>query len=140
MNAPGALVESLRLGRPIDCPEAVWLRYAGVRPTASLAHWTCRMPVGWIRAGQSLRLIFDEPALIHWGVDAWQNVTDVITTAGMLGLHIAGLTAESIGGARRIVFSVFAPGPQQWIERDRQVLTEPEATPEPAQAHYAAAA
>jgi len=140
MNAPGALAESLRLGRPIDRPEAVWLRYGGVRPTASLAHWTRRMPVGWIRAGQSLRLIFDVPALIHWGVDAWQNVIDVITTAGMLGLHIADLTAESISSAGRIVFSVFALGPQQRIGHDRQVLIEPEATPEPAQGHYAAAA
>lgn len=133
------LAESLRLGRPMDRPEAVWLRYGGTRPAATRAHWTRRMPVGWIRAGQSLRFIFDEPVMIHWGLDAWRNARDLMTTVGMLGLHVADLPPESLDGAGRIVFSVLALGTQQWIEHDRQVLIEPEAASEHAEAQYASA-
>ena len=130
------LAESLRIGKPTDRPEAVWLRYGGVRPAAGYAHWSRRMPVGWIRAGQNLRFIFDEPMLVHWGRDDWQAVTDVTTTLGMLGLHTADLTPGDMGCARRIVFSVFALGSQEWIEHDRQVFIEPEGTPEPVQGEY----
>jgi len=133
------LAGSLRIGRPIDRPESVWLRYGGIRPTASRAHWTRRMPIGWIRSGQSLRFIFDQPMMIHWGLDDWQDAADITTTAGMLGLHVADLTPESFGRAGRIAFSVFSIETQQWIEHDRQVLIEPDGASDAAVAHYATA-
>src|SRR5580658_1500120 len=52
------LTKSLRLGRAVDRPEPVWLRYAGAKPRAPRAHWTLHMRVGTIRAGQALRLVF----------------------------------------------------------------------------------
>jgi glucoamylase len=90
------LAISLRLGRPIDRPEAVWLRYGGTRPMARWAHWTRRTPVGWIRAGQRLRFVLDAPAVIHWGLDGWQDPRDTGTVPGLLGLHLADLPTERL--------------------------------------------
>jgi glucoamylase len=116
------LTASLRLGWPIDRPEPVWLRYGGIRPTASRAHWTRCMPVGWIRAGQSLRLILAAPSRIHWGLDDWQNPTDVPTKAGALGLHLAELPTEELEAGRRIVFSIQESETGRWIEHDRVIV------------------
>ncbi|WP_043342257.1 glycoside hydrolase family 15 protein [Belnapia moabensis] len=94
------LVASLRLGRPIDRPEPVWLRYGGERPRAKRAHWTRRMPVGWIRAGQGLRLLLEEPAVIRW------QGGEARTTPGALGLHHADLPTETLAPGERFTFAI----------------------------------
>ncbi len=55
------LTKSLRLGDAVDRPEPVWLRYGGNKPNGPRAHWTRRMPVGTIRAGQALCFVFAGP-------------------------------------------------------------------------------
>jgi glucoamylase len=116
------LVASLRLGRPIGRPEPVWLRYGGIKPTASRAHWTRRMPVGWIRPGQRLRLILEAPSLVHWGLDDWQDASDALTTVGALGLHVVDLPTEGLDTGQRILFSVQDLAAERWIEQDRVIL------------------
>ena len=115
------LTKSLRLGRPVDRPEPVWLRYAGVKPCAARAHWTQHMRIGTIRAGQALRLVFAEPTLVHWGIDDWQQPTDTLTVPGMLGLHVADLAIEALAAGQRIVFSVQDLATGSWVEDDRAI-------------------
>ena len=62
------LATSIRAGRPVDRPEAVWLRYAGRRPHPAHAHWAPWMPVATIRRGQSLRVLSDVPTAVRWRV------------------------------------------------------------------------
>ncbi|MCO6417402.1 glycoside hydrolase family 15 protein [Siccirubricoccus sp. KC 17139] len=128
------LTASLQLGRPVDRPEPVWLRYGGNRPAASRAHWTRRMPVGWIRAGQGLRLALETPSLIHWGLDDWQNPRDVPTVAGALGLHLADLATEGLEVGRRIVFSIQELESGRWIEQDRAIVIASDEAPSSATA------
>lgn len=119
------LAASLRLGRPIDRPEPVWLRYGGVRPSASRAHWSRRAPIGWIGQGQGLRLILEHPCLVHWGLDNWQDVRDVTTKLGPLGLHVADFATERLVAGRSIVFSIMQRDTEKWIEHDRSVTITP---------------
>jgi glucoamylase len=123
------LTMSLRLGRPVDRPEPVWLRYGGRKPNAPRAHWTRRMRVGTIRTGQSLRVILAEPALVHWGIDDWQQPQDTSTVPGMLGLHVVDLGTGALAAGQRIVFSVLDLASGNWIENDRvvEVVAEDEA-------------
>jgi len=120
------LIASLHLGRPIDRPEQVWLRYGGIKPTASQAHWTRRMPVGWIRPGQRLRLIFEAPSLVHWGLDEWRDASDALTIVGALGLHFVDLPTEHLDAGRRIIFSVQDLAAGNWIEQDRSIVIAPD--------------
>lgn len=115
------LAASLRLGRPIDRPESVWLRYGGARPVSRRAHWSRRTPVGWIGQGQTLRLLLERPALVHWGLDDWREAGDARTAPGMLGLHVTDLATEALQAGRRVIFSILDLLTGNWIERDRQV-------------------
>ena len=115
------LAISLRLGHPVDRPEPVWLRYGGKRPASHVAHWSRRAPVGWIRAGQALRLMFDAPTLVHWSLDDWGHPQDTLTAPGMLGLHIADLPSERLNPQQRIVFAVRDLRSGTWSERDHVV-------------------
>jgi glucoamylase len=115
------LAKSLRLGRPVDRPEPVWLRYGGDKPRAARAHWTRHMRVGTIRAGQALRLVFAEPALVHWGIDDWRQPRDTVTVLGMLGLRVADLASEALAAGQRLVFSVQDLTTGNWIEHDRVI-------------------
>ena len=83
------------------------------------------MPTGWIRQGQSLRLLFEHPCLVHWGLDDWQAARDVATVPGALGLHVADLLAEQLNAGWQIVFSVVERETNVWIENDRTVAIIP---------------
>jgi glucoamylase len=115
------LTKSLRLGRAVDRPEPVWLRYGGNKPRAARVHWTRHMRTGTIRAGQALRLVFGEAALVHWGVDDWRQPRDTATEKGMLGLHVADLPSEALEVGQRIVFSIQDRATASWIEHDRVI-------------------
>jgi len=119
------LAASLHLGRPVDRPEPVWLRYNGMRPRPMRAHWSRRMPVGSIRAGQSLRLILANPSLVHWSQDGWQSSSDVSTEANSLGLHVVDLPTEHLAVGQRITFSIQKRDSGNWVESDRTVVITP---------------
>jgi glucoamylase len=120
------LVMSLRLGRAVDRPEPVWLRYAGIKPRAARAHWTRNMRVGTIRAGQALRLLFAEPTLVHWDIDAWRQPRNAVSVPGMLGLQVVDLRTEALQAGQRIVFSVQEVATGNWVESDRVIEVVPE--------------
>ena len=119
------LVAGLRLGRPVDRPEPVWLRYGGLKPEAPRAHWTRRMPVGWVREGQILRVVLESRSLIHWGVDDWQDARDVETGPGFLGLHVVDLPTDQLEVGRRIIFSILEQETGHWIEHDQAIVIAP---------------
>ncbi len=115
------LTKSLRLGHAVDRPEPVWLRYAGNKPRAARAHWTRNMRVGTIQAGQTLRLVFAEPAQVHWGIDDWQHPQDTVTVAGMLDLQVAEIASDALAPGQRLVFSIRDLTTGDWIEHDRTI-------------------
>ena len=108
------LAVSLREGRPVDRPEAVWLRYAGRRPRPTCAHWSLRMPVATIRAGQSLRVLHEAPAVLRWGTDGWREMSETPTTAGLLGLHVADLPTEGLRPGQVVNFASDAWPGREW--------------------------
>ncbi|MGA3004595.1 MAG: glycoside hydrolase family 15 protein [Acetobacteraceae bacterium] len=120
------LAKSLGLGHPVDRPEPVWLRYGGNRPHAPRAHWARHVRVGTIYAGQALRIIVAEPALVHWGIDDWQQPQDSVTVRGMLGLQVADLASEALAAGQRIVFSIQDRATGIWVEHDRVIQVVPE--------------
>ncbi|SDD47262.1 glycoside hydrolase family 15 protein [Belnapia rosea] len=119
------LAASLRLGRPIDRPEAAWLRYGGVKPQAPRAHWSRRMPVGWIRQGQELRLLLDRPALVEWRPEGEAEPRPRPVVSGPLGLLLADLPTEGLESGTRLLLSIQDPATGTWMERDRPVAILP---------------
>jgi glucoamylase len=115
------LTKSLRLGRAVDRPEPVGLRYGGNKPRATRAHWTRRMRIRTIYAGQSLRFVFAEPAVVHWGIDGWQHPRDAATVRSVLDLQVVDLTSETLVAGQRLVFSIQDVATGTWFENDRVI-------------------
>jgi glucoamylase len=115
------LAASLQLRRPSDRPEEVWLRYAGKRPQITRAHWTQRMPVSNVPRGCPISFIFEQPTLVHWGRDDWQDITNAHTRSGFLGLHVAEIPAERLANANSIQFALQDAQSGEWHAGNRTI-------------------
>ncbi len=109
------LAASVAKGVPVDRPEAVWLRYAGRRPSSSRAHWSPQMPVAKIRQGQTLRVLCTVPTVARWRIDGQQEVFETPTRSGAFGLHVADLATEALEIGRSIRVAPYAWPKQEWI-------------------------
>ena len=108
------LAASISKGVPVDRPEAVWLRYGGQKPRPGRAHWSLRMPVTTIRAGQSLRIFSDVPAVVDWGIDGWQERSKTPTVASVLDLHAADLATGLLEAGRIVNIASDAWPGREW--------------------------
>lgn len=118
------LMVSRDLGHPFDRPAAAWRRYGGKRPEAKRAIWCLHAPIGAIAPGIALTVAVPRPALVHWGVNGWQNIADGRTEDTGLGLHAFDIAAEALGQARSIEFTLQWLDTDAWIGQDFQVAVE----------------
>ena len=79
--------------RVIDCPAAVWQRYAGNRPDATTWVWTPGAPITRVVPGRALLILLPRPANVHIGFDGWADRIDLATRP--LGLALHGLTLDT---------------------------------------------
>ncbi len=112
------LAMSCGMGRPCDRPEPVWQRYRGKRPASAHAVWTPRFPRGEIDAGQTLCVCLPAPALVHYGIDAWQGVGDVTATDRGLGLYVAELPSATLKRGQSVQFTYYWTESSTWEGRD----------------------
>ena len=118
------LALSLAAGAPVDRPVQTWTRYGGVRPQLDYALWQPRQRVQHLIAGQELRLLLSEPALVHWGNNGWQNPMDVATEDWGLG-HVAQLPTTQLLTGEHIDFTFYWPGRDVWQGENFQVIIIP---------------
>lgn len=114
------LAISRSMNTVFDRPEAVWHRYRGQAPMASHAFWTPAAPVALIDDSQSLLVLLPEPAMVHTGVNGWQEVRDLPTTASALGLHRVEIDIRQHRHVRQIDFT-WRRADGQWRGRDFSV-------------------
>ena len=115
------LAMSCTLGRPCDRPEAVWQRYHGHRPAVDHVVWTPRFPAGEMRPGQRLRVCLPAPALVHHGVDGWQQAADVLTRDTGLGVHVAELPTARLREGQRVDMTFHWTESESWEGRDYRI-------------------
>ena len=115
------LAASLALGRPFDQPQAVRNRYRGTSCTPGCAFWTDWLQISEIRVGQTLRVCVIRPAVVHWGIDGWQDVKETPTQDTGLGLHAADLASASLRQGQRVAFTVRWCDSGEWAGRDYTV-------------------
>ncbi len=101
------LAASYVLGRVFDRPEAVWRRYAGMRPDAATWVWTPGAPIAHLAAGRALLILLPRPASLHLGFDGWQDIRDLPSRPAGLGLHGITLASTLLQGRRCLDFTWF---------------------------------
>jgi hypothetical protein len=79
------------------------------------------MRIRTIYAGQSLRFVFSERAVVHWGIDGWQHPQDTATVRSVLDLQVVDLTSETLVAGQRLVFSIQDVATGTWFENDRVI-------------------
>jgi len=115
------LMVSRHLGAPLDRPRSVWLRYQGQRPRIQRAFWSQMAPIGAIQAGLRLVILLPRPALIHWGVDGWQDARDLASVDSGLGFQVADLDARSLRPGQRLDFTFRWQASNAWVGCDYHV-------------------
>lgn len=116
------LIVSRHLGAPFDRPRAVWARYKGQRPPhIQRAFWSQMAPIGAIQAGLGLVILLPAPALIHWGVDGWQDTQDLVSVDSGLDFQVAELDTRLLRPGQRVDFTFQWLAPNSWVGCDYQV-------------------
>ncbi len=93
---------SIAEGRPVDRPQALWVRYRGQRPQAHLWYWSPAAPLRALARGARLGVCLPAPATVLWRCDGGPE-RSLATHPLALGVHIARLPAAE-AHARRIEF------------------------------------
>jgi glucoamylase len=116
------LCYSKALGRPVDRPNATWIRYRGVRPKTDYEIWGPNFRPQHLRAGNSLTIALKAPARVHWGVNGWQEVRNVDTEDTGLGLHAANLPVAELAAGATIQFTFLWRDTNSWEGQDYLLL------------------
>ncbi len=105
-----------------DCPAAVWNRYAGRRPVPRLTVWLEQAPIPRGSAGVDTLVCLHAPAMVHWGVDGWQDAADVRTEpVAALGVHVARLPTAGLRAGQSVDFTWRRQDSGEWIGVDHRL-------------------
>ena len=116
------LVFSRLAGEPIDRPHAVWERYQGQRPQASIAFWLQQAPVGKINAGMKLYIGLHQPSLVRWGLNNWQKIRNLPTWDSGIGLHIAEIDTSNLKPGETINFTYRRAADGVWVGQNYTIV------------------
>jgi glucoamylase len=112
---------SIARGTPCDRPGAVFARYRGRHGGPDAVVWTPRSSPATILRGQRLRICVDEPALVHYGIDGWQQAGDVPTQDSGLGLHVADVPTTTLRTGQALDFTFLRTASKRWEGRDYRI-------------------
>lgn len=121
------LALSINAGVPVDRPVRTWARYGGRRPKLDYDLWQPRQRLPKLLIGKELRLMFPEPAVVHWGINGWQNLADVATENWGLG-HVALISTAKFKAGDLIDFTIYWPNRDVWKNEDFQIALVDEGT------------
>lgn len=112
------LLRSAADGRVFDSLPPVADRYTSARQgSAPLEIWKSNHRVTSISAGTRLRIIADEPFLLHWSSDEWNQVRDTESRPTAMGLEYLDLVTKADDRAP-LRFTFYWPKADRWEGRD----------------------
>jgi glucoamylase len=116
------LRRSLRDGAVFDRPSPAADRYLGAAgPPQPFDAWRFNNKIRTMIAGRQLRIETTARALVHWGIDDWNAVTDSETTDSGLGIWVADLDTASQPAGREVVFTLYWHDRSVWDDATYRV-------------------
>jgi glucoamylase len=113
------LVRSHKDGVCFDRIEPVYQRYAKARTGSKIEMWTFAHQLQRIKPGNTLRIITEKAATIHWSFDGWATANDLQTRDTGFGCWFADLPSARLDAGARIVFTF--SWKESWEGKDFQV-------------------
>lgn len=115
------LARSIRDGRIFDMPPVTAQRYLIEKKRAVFASWRFNDQIDSLGKEKSLRFELLSPAIVHWSIDHWATAHDLRTRDTKLGVHVADLERDQLGGAATIDFTFHWPEADRWEGRNFQI-------------------
>ncbi|HEY2799864.1 MAG TPA: glycoside hydrolase family 15 protein [Chthoniobacterales bacterium] len=115
------LARSIRDGRIFDMPPVTAERYLVEKKRAAFASWRFNDQIDSLGKEKNLRFEVLAPAIVHWSSDNWMTAHDLRTRDTKLGVHVADLGRDQLGGADRIEFAFHWPEANRWEGRNFQI-------------------
>jgi glucoamylase len=116
------LCYSRALSCPVDRPAATWKRYHGVRPQITHDIWGPRYRPRHIRRGNNLTIALRAPALVHWGINSWQDAQDLDTRDTGLDIHVVDLPVTALKDGETVQFTFYWLDQKKWEDTEYEVL------------------
>lgn len=117
-----SLVRSHKDGVCFDRIEPVYQRYAKAGTGSKIEMWTLAHQPQRIAPGNTLRIITEKAATIHWSFDGWATAYDLETRDTGLGCWFGDLPSDQLQPGTRIVFAFLRR--VGWEGRDFQVAIQ----------------
>lgn len=107
--------------RPLELLDAVWERYRGQRPDASVWFWREEIPIPIVPAARSLVIEDRRPFRLHFAFDGWEGVRDRDSQPLGLGMHGVLFESKTLAQARKLLFTRYYPDQSRWEGRDHEI-------------------
>jgi glucoamylase len=118
------LVYAYLTGEPIDRPHAVWQRYQGQRPRATITFWLQQAPISRMNAGMRLYIGLHQPSLVRWGRNNWQHIRNLPTWDSGIGLHIAEIDSRNLRTGETVEFTYRHAQDGAWIGQNYKIVID----------------
>ncbi len=118
------LRRSLVDGKVFDQPPQTVERYLVNNVSATYFNWRFNNKPRTMPCGKELRILMNEPAVVHWTFDNWQTSQDNHSDDSGCDLQYVDLPAETLASGRQIVFTFYWKNHELWEDRDYQVAVE----------------
>jgi len=112
------LRRSLRDDRVFDLPPQTVKRYLTDRTRSAFTTWRFNQKCRAMQAGLTLRIETLVPAVVHWGIDGWDQPKDTRTRDTGLGTHVADLPTAGLPIGTQILFTFYWPEADRWEHQD----------------------
>ena len=115
------LIRSIADGAIFDQPPQTVARYVRGKTVSSLRLWRFNNRITRIPRGKRLRVEVMASAMIHWGVNGWQDVQDVDTTQSAFSTYYVDLPVDELPAGTTVQFTFYWHGTGCWEEADYSV-------------------
>ncbi|WP_435628185.1 glycoside hydrolase family 15 protein [Candidatus Ferrigenium straubiae] len=116
------LCYSHTLGYPVDRPAATWNRYMG-KPLEITHHlWGPRYRPRRLKCGNRFTIALRRPALVHWGINGWNDARDSETDDTGLGVWAAEIPVAGLSVGDSIQFTFYWRDDATWEGSDYEAV------------------
>ena len=116
------LRRSIRERRVFDMPKQTVERYLVQKTTSPHDIWRYNHKCRALEQGKILRIELLASAIVHWGIDAWEDVRDVETGDARLGVYVADLPTQNLAAGTHVNFTFHWRDDARWEGRDFSVI------------------
>jgi len=106
------LLHARAQGRPIELLTCVETHLRARRRLSW--HWRADAPFEALAAERDLLIDLDQPFLVHFGFDGWQDIEDRRSSPLPFGRHGVRLSRGELAGHRVVDFALYFPRQDRW--------------------------